>query len=165
MRSIKTRRLAAVLLLSSFPLVVYPQTTKPSPDEKPRTVKKELKKAYVDWVKDVEPILTDEERSAWNKLKTDEEREQFITIFWGQRDPDLDTEDNEYKEQYYERLAYADEHFSSGKPGRLTDRGRIYIKFGKPDEIESHPSGGRYERPSYEGGGSTTTYPFVAGTG
>jgi GWxTD domain-containing protein len=155
------RRLAAALLLSSFlPLAVYPQRPKTSPDEKPRTVKKELKKAYVDWIKDVEPILTDEERSAWQKLKTDEEREQFITIFWDHRDPDPDTKENEYKEQYYERVAYADEHFSSGKPGRLTDRGRIYIKFGKPDDIESHPSGGRYERPSYEGGGSTTTYPF-----
>jgi GWxTD domain-containing protein len=158
--SSNAQRFAAVILLSSLPFTVYPQVTKPSPDEKPRNIKKELKKAYVDWVKDVEPILTDEERSAWNKLKTDEEREQFIMIFWGHRDPDPDTEENEYKEQYYERVAYADEHFSSGKPGRLTDRGRIYIKFGKPDEIESHPSGGPYERPSYEGGGSTTTYPF-----
>jgi len=160
MQPIKARRFAAVLLLSCLPLVAYPQKTKPNPDEKPRTVKKELKKAYVDWVKDVEPILTDPERSAWDKLKTDDEREQFITMFWNQRDPDPDTEENEYKEQYYERVAYADEHFSSGKPGRMTDRGRIYIKFGKPDEIESHLSGGAYERPSYEGGGSTTTYPF-----
>jgi GWxTD domain-containing protein len=157
---INAQRFVAVLLLSSLPFTVYPQKTKPSPDEKPRTVKKELKKAYVDWVKDVEPILTDEERSAWDKLKTDEEREQFIMIFWSHRDTDPDTKENEYKEQYYERVAYADEHFSSGKPGRLTDRGRVYIKFGKPDEIESHPSGGSYQRPSYEGGGSTSTYPF-----
>jgi GWxTD domain-containing protein len=160
MTSINARRFAAVLLLSSVPLVAYPQKTKPSPDEKPRTVKKELKKAYVDWIRDVEPILTEEERSAWEKLKTDDEREQFIGIFWDHRDPDPDTEENEYKEEYYERVAYADEHFSSGKPGRMTDRGRIYIKFGKPDDIESHPSGGPYERPSHEGGGSTTTYPF-----
>ena len=158
--AINAQRFFAVFLLSSLPFTVYPQKTKPSPDEKPRTVKKELKKAYVDWVKDVEPILTDEERSAWDKLKTDEEREQFIMIFWGHRDPDPDTIENEYKQQYYERVAYADERFSSGKPGRLTDRGRVYIKFGKPDEIESHPSGGPYERPSYEGGGSTSTYPF-----
>ena len=158
--AINAQRFVAVFLLSSLPFTVYPQETKPGPDEKPRTVKKELKKAYVDWIKDVEPVLTDEERSAWDKLKTDEEREQFIMIFWDHRDTDPDTEENEYKEQYYERVAYADEHFSSGKPGRLTDRGRIYIKFGKPDGIESHPSGGAYERPSYEGGGSTTTYPF-----
>jgi GWxTD domain-containing protein len=158
--TINARRFFAVLLLSSFSFAVYPQKPKTNPDEKPRIVKKELKKAYVDWIKDVEPILTDEERSAWDKLKTDEEREQFIMIFWDHRDLDPDTEENEYKQQYYERVAYADEHFSSGKPGRLTDRGRIYIKFGTPDEIESHPSGGAYERPSYEGGGSTTTYPF-----
>ena len=160
MTSINARRFAALLLLASLPFTAYPQKTKPSPDEKPRTVKKELKKAYVDWIKDVDPILTPEERAAWAKLKTDDEREQFIGIFWHHRDTNPDTEENEYKEEYYERVAYADEHFSSGKPGRMTDRGRIYIKFGKPDEIESHPSGGRYERPSYEGGGSTTTYPF-----
>ena len=155
------RRAAAVLLLLSLsPVIAYPQKTKPSPDEKPRTVKKELKKAYVDWIKDVDLILTTEDRLAWNKLKTDDEREQFIQLFWRQRDPDPDTAENEYKEQFYERVAYADEHFSSGKPGRMTDRGRIYIKFGKPDEIESHPAGGTYQRPSYEGGGSTSTYPF-----
>lgn len=155
------RRAAAVLLLLALsPLVTYPQKSKPSPEEKPRTVKKELKKAYVDWIRDVDIILTTEDRLAWNKLKTDEERDQFIQLFWRQRDLDPDTEENEYKDQFYERVAYADEHFSSGKPGRLTDRGRIYIKFGKPDEIESHPAGGRYQRPSYEGGGSTSTYPF-----
>lgn len=160
MTPINARRFIVVLLLSSFPFTTYSQNPKPGPEEKPRNVKKELKKAYVDWVKDVEPILTQEERSAWDKLKTDDEREQFIGIFWDQRDPDPDTEVNEYKEEYYERLAYADEHFTSGKPGRLTDRGRIYIKFGKPDEVESHPSGGSYQRPAYEGGGSTSTYPF-----
>jgi GWxTD domain-containing protein len=152
-----------VVLLLAFNLssiTALPQKTKPSPDETPRNVKKELKKAYVDWIKDVDLIITPEERLAWDKLKTNEEREQFIQIFWRDRDPDLDTAENEYKEGFYERMAYADEHFSSGKPGRMTDRGRIYIKFGKPDEIESHPAGGRYERPSYEGGGSTTTYPF-----
>jgi GWxTD domain-containing protein len=79
---------------------------------------------------------------------------------WHSRDPDPDTEENEFREQFYERVAYANEHFSSGKAGRLTDRGRIYIKFGKPDSVESHPAGGSYERESWEGGGSTTTYPF-----
>jgi hypothetical protein len=95
--TINAPRFVAVFLLSSLPFTVYPQKTKPSPDEKPRTVKKELKKAYVDWIKDVEPILTDEERSAWDKLKTDEEREQFLMIFWGHRDTDPDTEENDIK--------------------------------------------------------------------
>jgi GWxTD domain-containing protein len=131
------------------------------PRDKPRKVKPELKKAYKDWIeKDVSYIITPEERKAWNKLATDEEREQFIEAFWRRRDPDPDTDENEYREEYYERIAYANEHYASGIPGWKTDRGRIYITFGKPDEVESHPSGGNYDRPSYEGGGSTTTYPF-----
>ncbi|HEY5075581.1 MAG TPA: GWxTD domain-containing protein, partial [Pyrinomonadaceae bacterium] len=57
-------------------------------------------------------------------------------------------------------IAYANEHYASGIPGWKTDRGRIYITWGKPDEIESHPSGGSYNRETYEGGGTTSTYPF-----
>src|SRR5258708_27162263 len=131
------------------------------PSEKPRNVKPELKKAYKDWLeKDVAYIITEEERKAFKKLETDEERENFIENFWRRRDPDPDTEENEYREEYFERIAYANEHYASGIPGWKTDRGRIYITFGKPDSVESHPSGGNYDRPSYEGGGSTTTYPF-----
>src|SRR5690349_3223236 len=131
------------------------------PSNKPRNVKPELKKAYKDWLdKDVTYIITDEERKAFKKLATDDERERFIEEFWRRRDPDPDTDENEFKEEYYERIAYANEHFSSGIPGWKTDRGRIWIMYGKPDERETHPMGGGYERPSYEGGGSTTTYPF-----
>ena len=131
------------------------------PSEKTRTVKPELNKAYKDWLeKDVAYIITDEERKAFKKLQTDDERERFIEEFWRRRDPDPDTDENEYREEYYERIAYANEHFASGIPGWKTDRGRIYIMWGKPDETESHPSGGAYNRESYEGGGSTSTYPF-----
>lgn len=131
------------------------------PTEKPRNVKPELKKAYKDWLdKDVTYIITDDERRAFKKLDTDEERERFIEEFWRRRDPDPDTDENEFREEYYERIAYANEHFASGIPGWKTDRGRIYITWGKPDEVESHPSGGAYERESSEGSGSTTTYPF-----
>jgi GWxTD domain-containing protein len=131
------------------------------PLSRPRKEKQELKKAYKDWLeKDVPYIITSEEKKAFLKLTTDEEREQFIESFWKRRDPDPDTVENEYKEAYYERISYANEHFTSGIPGWKTDRGRIYIVFGKPDEIESHPAGGYYERPDYEGGGSTSTYPF-----
>src|SRR5262249_15600057 len=83
-----------------------------------------------------------------------------IAIFWQHRDSDPDTEENEYKDEYYERMAYANEHFTSGKAGWLTDRGRIYLKFGKPDEIESHPTGGPYQMAYWEGDGSTSTYAF-----
>lgn len=136
---------------------------KPAQDvaEKPRNVKPELKQAYKKWLEnDVAYIITNEEKKAFKALATDEERENFIENFWRRRDPNPDTEENEFREEYYERIAYANEHFASGIPGWKTDRGRVYIAWGKPDSIESHPSGGSYNRPSYEGGGSTTTYPF-----
>jgi GWxTD domain-containing protein len=137
------------------------KTKSQDPMDKPRNVKPELKKAYKDWLeKDVTYVITDEERKAFKKLTTDDERERFIEEFWRRRDPDPDTDENEFKEEYYERIAYANEHFASGIPGWKSDRGRIWIMYGKPDERETHPSGGLYDRPSYEGGGSTTTYPF-----
>ena len=130
-----------------------------NPNEKKQ--REELKSVYKNWMdQDVNYIITDEERKAFKSLKTDEERDQFIEQFWLRRDPDPDTIENEYKEQYYERIQYANEKFASGIPGWKTDRGRIYVMFGKPDEIESHPAGGPYERPSYHGGGNTSTYPF-----
>jgi GWxTD domain-containing protein len=109
---------------------------------------------------DVVYIITDEEKKAFKTLQTDEEREQFIEQFWLRRDPTPDTVENEFKEEHYRRIAYANERFASGIPGWKTDRGRIYIMYGPPDEIESHPSGGSYERPMEEGGGETSTYPF-----
>lgn len=126
-----------------------------------RNVKPELKDAYKRWLNtDVDYIITKEEKRAFMALQTDEERENFIENFWRRRDPNPDTEENEYREEYYERIAYANEHFTSGIPGWKTDRGRVYIAWGKPDSVESRPAGGSYDRPSYEGGGSTTTYPF-----
>jgi GWxTD domain-containing protein len=151
-----------LLLAGSF-LPGFAQDPRQSQDpmDKPRNVKPELKKAYKDWLeKDVTYVITDEERRAFKRLQTDDEREKFIEEFWRRRDPDPDTDENEFKEEYYERIAYANEHFASGIPGWKTDRGRIWIMYGKPDERETHPMGGSYNRPSYHGGGSTTTYPF-----
>ena len=134
---------------------------KPAKDRNEKKKKEELKSVYKKWLdEDVPYIITDEERKAFKQLKTDEERDQFIEQFWLRRDPDPDTPENEYKDEYYQRVEYANEKFTSGIAGWRTDRGRIYIMYGKPDELESHPSGGSYDRPSYEGGGSTTTYPF-----
>ena len=148
------------LVFAAVPLAAQPKTPQ-DPSEKPRKVKEELHKAFKTWLdKDVAYIITDEERRAFKKLETDDEREHFIEEFWRRRDPDPDTAENEYREEYYERIAYANEHFASGIPGWKTDRGRIYIMYGKPDEKETHPSGGMYNRESYEGGGSTSTYPF-----
>ncbi|MDX6385942.1 MAG: hypothetical protein QOK48_3515 [Blastocatellia bacterium] len=160
----RTGRLAIALFALTFAVpagLAQKKGNGQDPSEKPRNVKPELKKAYKDWLdKDVAYIITEDERKAFKKLETDDERERFIEEFWRRRDPDPDTDENEFREEYYERIAYANEHYASGIPGWKTDRGRIYITWGKPDEVESHPSGGNYNRESYEGGGSTSTYPF-----
>jgi GWxTD domain-containing protein len=124
-------------------------------------LRKELETPYRKWLnEDVAYIISDEERTAFKRLQTDEEREQFIEQFWLRRDPTPDTVENEFKEEHYRRIAYTNENFASGIPGWKTDRGRIYITYGPPDEKETHPSGGTYERPSEEGGGTTSTFPF-----
>jgi GWxTD domain-containing protein len=129
--------------------------------KKEAQLKRELESPYRKWLnEDVSYIITDEERAAFKRLQTDEEREQFIENFWLRRDPTPDTVENEFKEEHYRRIAYANEHYASGIPGWKTDRGRIYIVYGPPDEIEDHSSGGFYERPPEEGGGETSTYPF-----
>jgi GWxTD domain-containing protein len=126
-----------------------------------KELRKELDSQYRKWLdEDVVYIISPEERSAFLHLATNEEREQFIEQFWQRRNPDPDSADNTFKEEHYRRIAYANEHYSSGIPGWKADRGRIYIMWGAPDEIESHPSGGSYDRPSSEGGGETSTYPF-----
>ncbi len=153
--------LVLMLVAGSAPAALAQDKEKKQKDPNERKKKEELKSVYKRWMdEDVNYIITDEERKAFKALKTDEERDQFIEQFWLRRDPDPDTPENEYKDQYFERIQYANEKFASGIPGWKTDRGRIYITFGKPDEIESHPAGGSYDRPSYEGGGNTTTYPF-----
>ena len=149
------------------------QTSSPQPDplKRPLTekqkkanskaLKQELSSTYKKWLnEDVRWIITDEEMSAFKQLSNDEERDQFIEQFWLRRDPTPDTEENEYKEEHYRRIAYANEHFAAGIPGWRTDRGRIYIVYGPADDVETHPSGGTYQRPIEEGGGETSTYPF-----
>ncbi len=126
-----------------------------------KALKQELKGAYKTWLnQDVVWIITDEEAKAFKSLSNDEEREAFIEQFWLRRNPDPDSPENEFREEHYRRIAYANEHFAAGKPGWRTDRGHIYISFGKPDSIDSHASGGQYDRPYDEGGGSTVTFPF-----
>jgi GWxTD domain-containing protein len=126
-----------------------------------KSLKIELSKTYKMWLdEDVRWIITDEEQKAFKLLSNDEERDQFIEAFWQRRDPTPDTIENEFKEEHYRRMAYANEHYAAGIPGWKSDRGRIYIMYGPADEIESHPSGGSYERPMEEGGGETSTYPF-----
>jgi GWxTD domain-containing protein len=126
-----------------------------------KELRNELKGPYKRWVdEDVRWIITDQELKAFKSLSNDEERDNFIEQFWQRRNPDPDSPENEYREENYRRIAYANEHFAAGKPGWKTDRGHMYIAYGKPDSIESHPSGGSYERPMDEGGGETSTFPF-----
>lgn len=140
-----------------------PQNQKLTKQQKQKMKKtlKELDMPYKTWLnEDVVYIITPEERTAFLQLETNEERESFIEQFWLRRSTNPDLPDNDFKEEHYRRIAYANEHFASGIPGWKTDRGRIYIIWGPPDEIESHPTGGTYDRPMEEGGGSTTTYPW-----
>ena len=148
-----------------------PQEEKPDPlkrrlssgeerDRRKATIH-ELKGEYKKWLdEDVRWIITDEEAHAFKSLANDEERDQFIEQFWMRRNPNPDSPENEFRDEHYARIAYADEHFAAGKPGWMTDRGHIYIAYGKPDSIDSHPSGGSYDRPMEEGGGNTSTFPF-----
>ena len=126
-----------------------------------KALRQELKGTYKTWLNQEVPyIITDEERKAFTTLSNDEERDAFIENFWLRRNPNPDSPENEFREEHYRRIAYANEHFAAGKPGWKTDRGHIYIAYGKPDDIDAHPSGGSYDRTPEEGGGTTTTFPF-----
>jgi GWxTD domain-containing protein len=171
-------RLARTTVLSLFSLVIIapPVPAQDAPDpkappvpqkldkEQKRKIKKSLKELdtpYKQWLnEDVVYIISPEERQAFLQLETNEEREQFIEQFWLRRSNNPDLPDNDFKEEHYRRIAYANEHFASGIPGWKTDRGRMYIMWGPADEVESHPTGGTYDRPMEEGGGSTSTYPW-----
>src|SRR6266849_1207734 len=139
--------------------VAKPLTDRQRKQQKDR-LRKELETPYKKWLdQDVTYIISDEERKAFKGLQTDEEKDQFIEQFWLRRDPTPDTEENEYREEHYRRIAYANEHYASGIPGWKSDRGMIYIKFGPADETQSH-NGGTEQRSIEEGGGQTSTYPY-----
>jgi GWxTD domain-containing protein len=152
-----SRLLLGILLLSAVSARAVQeknQSGKPKKEES-------LSNYYKQWLeRDVKYIITEEERAVFLKLQTDEEKEQFIEQFWRRRDPDPTTPENEFREEHYRRIQYANDVFAAGIPGWMTDRGRIYIKYGKPDRIETHPAGGPYQRRQEEGGGWTSTYPF-----
>ena len=109
---------------------------RPTPCSRPATAER-----YTQWVtEDVAYIITDAERAAFKRLESNEERDHFVEQFWLRRDPTPDTVKNEFKEEHYRRLAYANENFASSIPGWKTDRGRIYITYGPPDEKGSQAS-------------------------
>ncbi len=152
---------AVVLVLSAVGYSSPSPAPQKSKKNKAQTETSERAAYWKKWLdEDVVYIISDEEKNVFKKLQTDEEREKFVEQFWARRNPDPRNPDNSFKEEHYRRIAYANERFASGIPGWKTDRGRIYIMYGKPDEIESHPSGGTYNREIWEGGGTTSTFPF-----
>ncbi len=159
---VKTRMNTALkLLLAALLGTTFLQVPTPMFGQKQSLQDEESQDYYSKWLnEDVVYIITPEERSVFEKLATPEEKDQFIEQFWRRRDPDPTTAVNEFKEEHYRRIAYANEHFHAGKAGWRTDRGMIYIRFGKPTGIEQHPEGGTYERKMTEGGGITYTHPF-----
>ena len=95
------------------------------------------KTTFEKWLeRDVLYIITESEKLSALSLKTEDEQEQFVIDFWQRRDPLPDTETNEYKEEYYQRIAYANEHLSTKILGWKTDKCKIYIFYGKPDKID-----------------------------
>ena len=159
-------RFCIFLVLAGFlPLfgMAYERALKQDEEKKKEQKKRrsEEKGDYFEkWLKkDVVYVITEEEKAVFGRLTTLEEKEQFIEQFWHRRDPDLRTAENEFKEEHYRRIAYANDRFASGLAGWMTDRGRIYIIHGPPLEIDRH-AGGRYDRPFHEGGGTTSAYPF-----
>ncbi len=125
-----------------------------------KALEMELKGPYKEWLdQDVVYIITPQERKAFLSLTNDEERNAFIEQFWRRRNPNPGDPENMARVEHYERIAYANEHFSDGEPGWKTDRGRIYIEWGPPNSIDRN-AGGYYQRPFNEGGGSTDSYPF-----
>jgi len=153
--------ISLVLPLGAQKNKIAPVTTDMDAKNKEKSKKQEAAgNVLKGWADDVSIIITDEERKAFKKLTKDEERENFTENFWLVRDPTPDTPENEFRDQYYERVDYANDKFTSGIAGMRTDRGKMYILNGPPDEIVSHPSGGTFYRPPEEGGGVTSTFPF-----
>ena len=107
-----------------------------------------LAKPAAKWLEeDVRWIITPQERATFEKLTTDEQRDQFIVAFWERRNPAPGSAENKFKVEHYRRIAYSNAHFAftsskKSEPGWKTDRGRIYIVYGPPDSIDSHPSSG-----------------------
>ena len=154
--------MAVVFCLLPAQAMVFPPAMTGLPQEAQRRQQQEDQEDYFKkWLnEDAVYIITSAERSVFDKLKSVEEKEQFIEQFWYRRDPDLRTSVNEFKEEHYRRIAYSNERFTSGVPGWKTDRGQTYIIHGPPAEVEKHRSGESYQRPAHEGGGFTAVVPF-----
>jgi GWxTD domain-containing protein len=135
------KKLVLAFLVLSFFSPFFLQAEKLSPKDLPEKYRKWLEEEVV-------YIIVPLEREVFLKLETDRERALFIEAFWKQRDPVRATPENEFKEEHYRRINYSNQFFGRGtpKPGWRTDRGRIYIILGEPNDIQ------RFE-------GKVMTYP------
>jgi GWxTD domain-containing protein len=154
--------LAAALLFAGSTFILGAWHANKSPASVTEQAEEQLAGQWQKWLdEDVVYIISKGERVAFLGLKSDEERQNFVEQFWAQRDPTPGTAANEFKEEHYRRIAYANKHWAYKEgPGWKSGRGQTYILHGPPDEIDSHPSGGRFERPASEGGGLADTYAF-----
>ncbi|MDH5385794.1 MAG: GWxTD domain-containing protein [Candidatus Aminicenantes bacterium] len=132
-----------ILLLFIFPLLSFTGQDKKSP--------KDLSPTYRKWLEEeVVYIITPKEKEVFLQLETDRERELFIQGFWKIRDPNPNTPENEFKEEHYNRIKYANQYFGREEPGAgwRSAMGRIYIILGEPGYVE------RFEN-------MTEVYPIV----
>jgi GWxTD domain-containing protein len=146
---------SGLMVVTALALFAW-QERPPAPPQQPREIT-----PYTKWLdEEAVYIITDEERAAFERLTTDAERNRFIEQFWLRRDPTPGTPQNEYRDEHYRRIAYANNRF--GTPtvaGWKTDRGRIYILYGPPDELDAHGAQ-TIQRPPEQGGGTTQVFPF-----
>lgn len=149
--------LGTVILLAGLGV---PAAAQRASQSVPAEGEQELPAPFKRWLEqEVRYIIGHGECRDFVRLSSDEERTRFVESFWSRRDPTPGTRPNEFKEEHYRRIAYVNDRYPSGRPGWTTDRGRTYIVLGPPDEIESHPAGGEYRRPSGELG-LTSAQPF-----
>ncbi|MCX8161235.1 MAG: GWxTD domain-containing protein [Candidatus Saccharicenans sp.] len=138
MFNVKNRKeislLAGLSMLALWAIVLF--VIEPAYAQKQKDVIKELTPAHKDWLEIVTPIITEAEREVFFKLKNEQERDRFISLFWKVRDPNPDTSENEFYREYMERVHFADRYFGIGssKRGCLTERGYYYLLLGKPRE-------------------------------
>jgi GWxTD domain-containing protein len=162
--------LASTVLLVSYSASGQTRSTVPgnASGAEDYAVPARLNQPYFDWLnEDVSYIISPEERGAFLQLIKDDDRDRFIEQFWQRRNPDPDTQDNPFESEHYRRLAYSNGHFSTGSTrGWKTDRGRVYIQCGQPDEVESNETGidGHVETWGYrylEGLGENVSFRFL----
>jgi GWxTD domain-containing protein len=144
MTRILTRRRLTVLIVV---LLVYSVSQFATGQSPKRNTKSKNRILHLDggpnrfktWLEqDVAWIITPAEKTVFNRLQNDEQRDKFIEAFWLCRDPTPDTYENEFKEEHYRRIAYANDHFAAQEPGWKTDRGRIYIVYDPPDHVSAY---------------------------